>query len=216
MVCYSPSWKVFSRNIKLQLPQNPSVACFSYGNGELPQSEKAINEMSKYYGRNFNVFQKNQCTKKVFLRQIPQYDLLHIAMHAQSNPFNRHDNKIYFLTDAQDGYEFLYGYELFPLRLNAKLVVLPSCQTSSGKIETGEGMYSLSRIFLQMGVPRVVSTFWSVDNGPTSELMKYFYAQLNQHPDPAEALHEAKKQYLKEYYSELTHPSFWAGVICMQ
>lgn len=42
--------------------------------------------------------------------------------------------------------------ELNAIQSTVKLLVLSACQTAEGKIEAGEGTYSLSRSFLQSGM----------------------------------------------------------------
>ena len=81
-------------------------------------------------------------TKKVFLEQVSDYDIIHLATHACISEENAMLNRIHFSDD------YITMYDLYNLKLNADLVVLSACNTGSGKMVKGEGVMSLSRGFI--------------------------------------------------------------------
>ncbi|MEE8523479.1 MAG: CHAT domain-containing tetratricopeptide repeat protein [Thermoanaerobaculia bacterium] len=72
------------------------------------------------------------------------------------------------------------------------------------------GELGLTRGFFNAGVPRVVVSYWNVDDRATAELMQRFYrAMLRDHQRPAAALRSAQLSMLAE--SAWQAPYFWAG-----
>lgn len=68
--------------------------------------------------------------------------------------------------------------DIYKLNLSAELVVLSACRTGLGKEIRGEGVIGLTRGFMHAGVPRVISSLWSVDDAATAELMARVYREL--------------------------------------
>jgi CHAT domain-containing protein len=111
----------------------------------------------------------------------------------------------------QDG--FLRTYEIYRLRLLAKLVVLSSCQSALGNEVKGEGLVGLTHAFMYAGVPRVVASLWTVSDTPTAQLMAQVYREMlkNGHASPAAALRAAQLSMLKDKRWE--SPYFWSGFL---
>ena len=111
----------------------------------------------------------------------------------------------------QDG--FLRTYEIYRLRLLARLVVLSSCQSALGKEVKGEGLVGLTHAFMYAGVPRVVASLWTVSDNPTAQLMAQFYREMlkNGQMSPAAALRSAQLSMLKDKRWE--SPYFWSGFV---
>jgi CHAT domain-containing protein len=77
---------------------------------------------------------------------------------------------------APDG--LLYLSELYSEKLpRTRLVVLSACQSALGQYYRGEGIVSLVRPFLTMGVPTVVASLWPIDSKATADLMIAFHRQ---------------------------------------
>ncbi|MEM1323570.1 MAG: CHAT domain-containing protein, partial [Bacteroidota bacterium] len=145
-----------------------------------------------------------------FLKAIEEpYDIFHFALHADSDQSNRLNNIIYFPGNPVDS---IYGYELIARQLKGRLAVLASCKTATGTVESGEGLYSLSRAFLLAGVEGVVSSHWEIDDRSTSELIDFFYQQLKQQKSTPNALRQAKLEYIKAQSKFDAHPYYWSGL----
>jgi CHAT domain-containing protein len=117
----------------------------------------------------------------VFSSRIARYDILHFATHVSINREDPELNSLVLsLFDLQgrprDGW--IRAYELPSLTLSADLVVLSGCDTAIGSEEQGEGLRSLSRQFLEIGVPRVVASRFPVSDRATAEFMAFFYTHL--------------------------------------
>ncbi len=208
---YTSSYKMYQSNAQSDLPQNPKIAAFTYNpnTNELPYSSKEIDMLQENYGKNLTTFMGSNCTKKIFLKSQNSFDIIHLALHASSNPLNREENKIYF---APKHKEALNDVELNRIQSTVKLLVLSACQTAEGKIEAGEGTYSLSRSFLQSGIPNVIASLWKIDNASSSDILSAFYKQLRINNNPAMDLHQPKLDYLKTTDKQTANPTYWAGL----
>ena len=61
---------------------------------------------------------------------------------------------------------------------NAPLVVLSACNTTTGEIQTGEGVMSLARGFFYGGTQSTVSSLWQIDDRATNIIIEVFYKNL--------------------------------------
>jgi CHAT domain-containing protein len=109
-------------------------------------------------------------------------------------------------------FEKLYVRDVYNLSLNADLVVLSACEAGIGQLQRGEGIISLSRAFAYAGAKGIVTTLWSVNDESTKDFMLAFYRHLQKMPR-AEALHQARLEFLNKRTGEQAHPYYWAGFI---
>ena len=59
----------------------------------------------------------------------------------------------------------------------------------------------------------MVTTLWEVNDKSTSELMRYFYRELQKGKTKDEALRSARKAYLEKSKARTCHPFFWAAFV---
>jgi CHAT domain-containing protein len=95
----------------------------------------------------------------------------------------------------------------------AKLIVLSACETGTGQLYKGEGVFSFNRGFAALGIPSSVSNLWSVDNVSTYHLTELFYKYLARGLPMDEALQKAKLEFMRESSKEKALPFYWAGAI---
>jgi CHAT domain-containing protein len=151
--------------------------------------------------------------KKNILSSIENYDIIHIAAHTEINELNPLSSKFHLYNSNSSNEESLFLSRIYSLQLNAKLAVLSSCNTGSGKLQKGEGIMSFARAFKYAGCPSVVMSLWEIDDISTASIMKDFYLKLKENKPKDVALREAKLLYLKNNNSKLTAPVFWAGTV---
>ena len=144
---------------------------------------------------------------------LSDYRIVHFATHGLIN--NQHPDLsgiVLSLVDEQGRPQngFLRLYDLYNLKLNADLVVLSACQTALGKEIKGEGLVGLTRGFMYAGAPRVVASFWRIDDRATADIMRRFYqAMLQDGLPPAAALRAAQVSMLND--KRWQSPHFWAA-----
>ncbi len=160
------------------------------------------------------IYKAEQATEAKFKQVAGNYNILHLAMHGILNTEHPMASALVF-TEDNDSIEdnFLYGYEIAQMDLNADLVVLSACETGYGKFEQGEGVMSLARSFMYAGVPSAVVSLWQVNDGSTAVLMELFYENLNQGMTKSEALTAAKRNYLARATGISAHPAYWAAFV---
>ncbi len=217
-ITYVPSWKIYTLNQTSQLPQSPSIHCYTYDttSNELSSAKYEVNSLKKIFDKpsQLSLYMAKDCSSRQFIADtIMSYDILHLSLHAESDPLSKYDNKIYFAPKMQDA---LYGFDILKRRYTAKLVVLSACQTAYGKIKKGEGAYTLSRIFLRAGTPRVIASLWSINDKTTATITATMYERIiyNQ-KTPTQSLQIAKTHYLKNADDYKARPCFWAGLVCV-
>lgn len=109
---------------------------------------------------------------------------------------------------SEDG--LLTAYEVKNLNFdNTDLVVLSACETGSGDIKNGEGVYGLQRSFLLSGANNILMSLWKVDDQATQELMVLFYRKFLAHENKADALRYAQSELIKKY----PDPYFWGSFV---
>jgi hypothetical protein len=93
------------------------------------------------------------------------------------------------------------------------MAVLSSCKTGFGKLMKGEGVMSLARGFMYAGCPSIVMTLWEVSDKSGARLMENFYKSLKRGKSKAEALREAKLDFLKSADNLKANPYFWSTYV---
>lgn len=95
--------------------------------------------------------------------------------------------------------------------LAARLVVLSSCETATGRVRSGEGVAGMTSAFIAAGVPTVVSTLWPVDDHATEMLMREFYTRLGRGDPAGEALRQSQRRIARD--PATADPFYWAGFV---
>jgi CHAT domain-containing protein len=159
-------------------------------------------------------FIKTKATKKNFIQNAGEYDILHLAMHTLLNDTLPLYSKIVFSADPNEQNErTLNTYEIYNLKLKSDMVVLSGCNTGSGKLQKGEGVMSLARAFFYAGCPSIIMTLWNVEDISSSVLMLEFYKNIKNGFTKDEALRRAKVMYLTQADPLKSHPHFWLGYV---
>lgn len=150
-------------------------------------------------------------TREQFLKDMEQdLDLLHISMHATSDPVNRLHNAIYF--NSKKGIDTVFGFEIVPKDVKAHTVVLTSCESGFGTIVPGEGTFSLARSFQQTGVKNIIASLWSLPDYSSPLLCEVMYEKIKAGDTPALALTKSKVSYLQHADANLSNPFYWSGL----
>ncbi len=107
----------------------------------------------------------------------------------------------------------LHLHDLYALKLSAKLVVLSVCEAGKGNMRKGEGIMSLARGFTYAGVPCVATTLWKVNEQATNAITQQFYHHLVSGMDKAQAMRQAKIDYVRTCADIKVSPYYWAGFV---
>lgn len=178
----------------------------------LPAAQKEVESLSQHF-KGYFAFD-NLASEQEFKSKASKYSIIHLAMHGLLDERNPILSSLAF-TENGDSSEnnFLHAYEISKMQLNADLVVLSACETGFGKFEQGNGTASLARAFMYAGVPALVVSLWAVNDGSTNILMQSFYSNLATGMDKAEALRQAKLEYIRNAKGKAAHPAFWSAFV---
>lgn len=90
-----------------------------------------------------------------------------------------------------------------------EMVVLSACNTGSGDIQSGQGVFGLQRSILTAGAQSLVMSSWSVPSQETSQLMGKFYSLMADGLSKADALRQAKLSVMKDS----PNPFYWGAFV---
>ncbi|WP_027394746.1 CHAT domain-containing protein [Aquimarina latercula] len=200
----------FSSGDNLSNTRNVSLKAFRNSSMDLPGTREEIKAISNIVDGQY--FYGSEATEQNFKKHAGAYNILHLALHGDVDNERPENSKLYF-TKSKDTVEdnYLYSHELFALDIPAELTVLSACNTGTGKIAKGEGIMSLGNAFQYAGTKSLLLTNWEVSDETTPKIMEYFYTNLRDGKNKAEALQQAKLQFLATTNQETDHPYYWGG-----
>ena len=140
--------------------------------------------------------------------------VVHFSSHAVADTRDPDRSRILLAPPSPGGpADYLFLRDVNDLDLaGVSLVTLSACETERGKVVRGEGVEGFSRALLAAGAAAAVTTMWDVADRPGAEFITQFFFAANSPRTLADALREAKLQFLR---SQLpwAHPYYWAGYV---
>ena len=175
----------------------------------LPGSVDEINFLKKNFAGDFHLGETG--SKKSFLESAQDYDVLHLAIHGESDNEDRYGSKLIF--DGEDS--VLKTSDLYVANLNARLAVLSACESGVGEISKGEGTFSIARGFALTGVPSIVMSLWKVNDRIASQLMVDLHKNLSDEKSVGLSLSDAKRSFLEDADQYTSHPYYWSSFVSL-
>jgi CHAT domain-containing protein len=235
----NPSASVFARAIELSLRKQRSEpeTFLGFGNPRfdqqryprlqaLPASEQELERIQLLYPHRL-IFNRRQATESALVKQIGEYEIVHLATHTLSDKRSSMLSAIvladepHFATRTSaaaktpDGIALdgaLQAQEVYNLKPErTRLVVLSSCRSGLGDERRNEALGGLAQAFLVAGVPAVVASLWDIDDDSAAGLMEKFHVahRVNKLPF-GQALRQAQLSFLQTSSVKRRHPFFWA------
>lgn len=159
----------------------------------------------------------SEAIKDSFIALADNFQLIHLATHAEAYNDSINKSGIYFYPQKKDSTtSYLYLNEIYNLDLrNTQLVILSACETAVGQNINGEGVLSLSRAFLYAGSKGIIATRWKTEDRVTAWLMQRLHYYLEKNNDPATALFLARKDFIKDKHfdARFKTPNYWANFV---
>jgi len=178
----------------------------------LPEARREVLGIARYLHGTAGVHMDRDAQRQ-YLSAAAHSGVLHLATHAVADTWNPSKSFILFAApDANEKYDAMYFNELLSLPLaGVSLATLSACETGAGKQVNGEGVQSFSLAFLAAGARSVVASLWRVSDDATADLMLAFYLNLASGKGKAEALRQAKLEFLAD--ARRAHPAYWSAFI---
>ena len=172
----------------------------------LPGSDQSLYQLKAYFGEAETLVSAD-ATKSNFLQKYSKYGIIQLYTHASDSGENG-EPVIYFRDSLLNLSEL--ATEMKPL---TRLIVLSACETGSGKLFKGEGVFSFSRGFAAIGIPAAVTNLWSVDDVSTYKINELFFKYLSEGQPTDIALQKAKLAFIKNSSKEGRLPFYWSASI---
>lgn len=211
-IILTPSGMFLRRRVGLKRRMQPALVIAdptsASGGKRLNEARRDAAEIATLFGAPPPLIGPKATVGK-FTVAAPKSALIVYAGHAQGD-----DTAGGFLplapTGDTDGRMDVTAISALPLR-RTHLVILYACATMRGDPQHIEGMPSLSRGFLNAGVPAVIGMLWKVDEHATSRLLRPFFVRLEKGIPPSQALRAAQLAAITSDHPELRDPSVWAA-----
>jgi CHAT domain-containing protein/Tfp pilus assembly protein PilF len=117
--------------------------------------------------------------------------------------------------DEDDG--ILTAQEIATLDLtDVQWAVLSACETGTGEVLNGEGVFGLQRAFRIAGARTLITSLWSVKDEAARQWMRALYdARMSEEVETIDAVRVASLNILEKrrQRGENTHPFYWAAFI---
>ncbi len=177
---------------------------FEYdGLSVLKRSRLEVKEARHQYSG--KLFLDEEATKDSFINNTRGSKIIHLSTHADAT-----DSITPWIAFK---YKKLTLNELYTTNNTAELVVLSACNSSLGKVRSGEGVMSLARGFFYTGANSVISSLWNVDDKSGYYIMTSFYKHLKEGKTKSEALRLAKLDYIQNHSLSETSPYYWSSLV---
>jgi CHAT domain-containing protein len=175
----------------------------------LPKAAEQMATVEKYFSAGEEqIYRGAQATPAAYLESnLSQFSYIHFVAHGMANRLSPLDSAI-LLSGEADGSFKLYARDIVQHPLNAELVTISACYSAGERSYSGEGLVGLAWAFLRAGAHNVVAALWDVTDTPAEQLMKKFYAELDEGDTPDEALRAAKLSLL--HGGTFGNPYYWA------
>jgi CHAT domain-containing protein len=213
-VGFAPQYQYNKPIVGADLDKYKDYVALAEKSGELvdmPNARREVADISKQLGAS-KTFIGASATEDNFVKYAPNFRILHLSMHAESNAKNPAFSQFIFSqNDTLSSHNRLFMNELQNQKLKADLVVLSACETGFGTLSKGEGVMSFARTFAAIGVPTSVVSLWKIPSGATENVLTKFYTYLNQRQSVVQSLRQSKLDYLQT--AALNSPYYWAGLI---
>jgi CHAT domain-containing protein len=201
-VSYAPSATVFSWCQEKPASTSASSLVFGIADERAPQILLEAQSVAALLPQS-SLHVGDLATSSV-LREIgPRSGILHLATHG----IYRQDNPMFSGIRLGDGY--LNLYDLYQMRLDAKLVTLSGCATGMNFVAAGDELLGLQRGLFCAGATTLLLSLWDVHDQSTAQLMQHFYREYIRTENMAAALQHA----MQELRRSNPHPYFWAPFV---
>jgi CHAT domain-containing protein len=201
-VSYAPSATVFSACQEKPASVSTTSLVLGIADERAPQILQEARSVAEILPQS-SLHVGEQATSLVLREKGAHCGVVHIATHG----IYRQDNPMFSGIRLGDGY--LNLYDLYQMRLDAKLVTLSGCATGMNFVAAGDELLGLQRGLFCAGATTLLLSLWDVHDQSTAHLMQRFYQEYVRAGHMAGALQHT----MRELRSQHPHPYFWAPFV---
>ena len=201
-VSYAPSAALFALCQQRTMPNHRPSLVLGVPDRRAPQILREVESVAALLP-NADLLMGKQATAEVLRSRGGDCGLLHIATHG----IYRRDNPLFSAIKLGDSY--LNLYDLYQLRLGARLVTLSGCATGMNVVAAGDELIGLQRGLFCAGASSLLLSLWDVNDDSTAELMMEFYSCYVRSADVVSSLRTA----MQRLRARQPHPYFWAPFV---
>src|SRR6266850_128814 len=201
-ISYAPSASVFHACISTDARESGPALIAGLADRRSPWIEHEVLQLGNLLPE-AQVFFGSAATQSNVLAHAASASIVHIASHGHF----RTDNAMFSSIELSDS--SLSLFDIYRLRMSAKLVVLSGCSTGMSDVLPGDELFGFARGFLYSGVPSLVVSLWNVNDMRSADLMVHFYRNLMSGFTKGKSLQLA----MTTVRQEATHPYYWAPFV---
>ena len=198
-ISYAPSATIFALCQQKQPSANSRPVVFGIPDQNAPEIDAEVKAVANMLPGSELLVGEN-ATAEALRARGSSIGLLHVATHGTY----RQDNPMFSGIRLGDGY--LYLYDLYQMRLPARLVTLSGCATGMNVVAEGDELLGLQRGLFCAGAATLLLSLWDVHDESTAELMSSFYSHLIRSNNIPESLRSA----MQDIRGSRPHPYYWA------
>ena len=161
--------------------------------GALPFALREGREVAAFFSTK-KLLEGANATPEAVVLEGARYNALHFATHAVIDRRVPMNSALVLAPEDGSRTGWMTARQIYGLSLDATLVTLSSCRSSSGPRTRAASVPSLARAFLYAGSRAVVAGLWDADDAATRDLMSGFYGELARGRTVGEALRQAQRQ----------------------
>ncbi|MEE3715271.1 tetratricopeptide repeat protein [Tumidithrix elongata RA019] len=178
-----------------------------FGQNALPASLVEVSEIGKLI-ENSEALIENNFSRQATEGQLPNYNILHLATHAEFKSGDPDNSFILFGNG-----DILRLREISELKMpNIELIVLSACETAVVKSGSGVEILGFGYQIQKAGAKSAIASLWSVSDAGTQSLMQAFYGYVKQGDrSKAAALRQAQIDLIRG--KQFSHPYYWSPFI---
>jgi CHAT domain-containing protein len=173
------------------------------GREDLPSAAQEAQEISQMYG--VKPILGNSATKEKLLADFYKANMIHLAAHADIDNENPLNTSILLSPSIANPSGRLLIKDI-DNRMKAELVVLSTCSSSHGTVNTN-GINGFSSQLMLSGNPTQVVSLWPVQDDSTRQIMTDFHKNLLNGQSKSHALRQALLKGMNKYKD----PYYWAA-----
>jgi CHAT domain-containing protein len=176
-----------------------------FGQSGLPATLAEVQAIANTFANSIT-FQEEQFSRQAIESQFKNFNILHLATHAEFNVGAPETSFIIFGNGDKIRLSEITDWQI----PNVDLIVLSACQTGTGALDNGIEILGFGYQVQKAGAKLAIASLWAVNDAGTQSLMTAFYRELQKdNLTVTESLRQAQISLIKS--PDFNHPNYWSA-----